>query len=109
MPDGEITQLLGRMSCESGEARKRTYDELVSLVYQDLRREARLQLNRERADSLQPTILVHEAYQRLLGYRMPFENREHFLNASATAMRRILIERARRLCSAKRGKRQVSA
>jgi len=109
MPDGEITQLLGRMSRESGEVRKRTYDELVSLLYQDLRRGARLQLNRERADSLQPTILVHEAYERLLGYRMPFENREHFLNAAATAMRRILIERARRLSSAKRGNRQVSA
>jgi RNA polymerase sigma factor (TIGR02999 family) len=97
------------MSCQSGDARKRIYDDIVSRLYQDLRRRARLQLNRERADSFQPTILVHEAYERMLEYHMAFENREHFLNAAATAMRRILIERARRLNSAKRGNRQVNA
>src|SRR5262245_34980744 len=96
------------MNVESGPARKQIYDELVVLVYQDLRRRAHQQLANERADSLRPTILVHEAYERLLQYRMPFENRSHFFNVAATAMRRFLVERARRLRSAKRGKGQVA-
>lgn len=108
MPEGEITRLLRRLSSQDGEARKQTYDELVTLVYKDLRRHAKFELMGERADSLQPTLLVNEAYKRLLGYRMSFENREHFMRVAATAMRRVLIERARRCNSGKRGARLVS-
>jgi RNA polymerase sigma-70 factor (ECF subfamily) len=96
------------MNSETGEPRKRTYDELVTIVYGDLQRRANRQLGGERADSLQPTLLVHEAYQRLLNYTMVFENREHFLNVAATAMRRVLVERARNLSAVKRGCRPVA-
>ena len=105
---GQITRLLARMAGESGESRKVTYDEVVSLVYADLRRRARQHLRGERADSLRPTILVHEAYERLLRYRMPYQNRQHFLNVAATAMRRFLIERARRISAQRRGGRRAN-
>ena len=52
---------------------------------------------------------MHEAYERLLNYRMSFENREHFLNAAATAMRRILIDRARKMKAVKRGSGKLPA
>jgi RNA polymerase sigma factor (TIGR02999 family) len=97
------------MNCEDQVVRKAAYDELVGLVYHDLRRRARAQLGAERADSLHPTVLVHEAYERLLGYRMPFENREHFFNVAGTAMRRYLIERARKVRAAKRGGGRINS
>jgi RNA polymerase sigma factor (TIGR02999 family) len=104
VPGGEITVLLGKLSAESGEARKAIYDRLVALMYDDLRRRARRQMGAERNwQSLQPTALVHEVYNGLLGYDMVFENREHFLNVAATAMRRFLIDRARKLKALKRG------
>lgn len=99
----EITHLLDRLKSETGESRKRAYDELVTILYGELKRRARKQLAAERAPSFQPTLLVHEAYQRMLSYAMPFEDREHFLNVAATAMRRVLIERAGKLHAAKRG------
>jgi len=103
VPAGEITLLLDKLSHQNGDVRKATYDHLVALLYDDLRRRARQQMGAERDwNSLQPTALVHEAYERLLGYQMEFQNREHFLNVAATAMRRVLIDRARRLKAAKR-------
>lgn len=106
---GEVTRLLRRMSSEQGEARKQTYDEVVQLVYQDLRRRARQQLSKEGTVTVQPTVLVHEAYERLAEYRMPYENREHFLNVAASAMRRLLVEHARKARAAKRGGGQPAA
>ena len=104
MFEGDVTQLLRRMAGESGPARKRTYDELVSLVYDELRLRAGRQIRRERADgSLRATGLVHEIYARLLGYRMPYTDRAHFLNVAATAMRRVLVERARKRQALRRG------
>src|SRR5262245_28427457 len=93
------------MGEQSGSARKDTYDALVELLYGELKRVARRQLRAEHADSLRPTGLVHDVYERLMPYRMPYDNREHFLNVAATAMRRILIERARRLSAQRRGAR----
>ena len=71
---------------------------LLELVYEELRRLAASQLSRELpGQTLQPTALVHEAWLRLVGSKNPkFENRAHFFAAAAEAMRRILIERARR-------------
>lgn len=104
MNDGDVTRLLRRLSAESGTARKQTYDELVSLVYDELRVRASRSLRHEAAGhSLQPTLLVHETYERLAGYRMAFENRAHFLNVAATAMRRLLVDRARRVRARRRG------
>jgi len=80
-------------------------DKLMPLVYQELRRLARRQMRRERpGDTLQTTALVNEAYLRLVDYeRIRPRDRAHFLAIAAQAMRRILIERARRRRADKRG------
>src|SRR6266446_1489109 len=73
-------------------------DELLELVYQELRQLAARKMAQESpGQTLQPTALVHEAWLRLVGSENPgFENRAHFFSAAAEAMRRILIDRARR-------------
>jgi RNA polymerase sigma factor (TIGR02999 family) len=101
--DGEVTALLKRMAAQSGDARRASYDAVLALVYDDLRTRARQQLRGERAGDVQATTLVHQAYQRLLRYRMSFEDRRHFFNVAATAMRRILVEKARRRKALRRG------
>ncbi len=79
--------------------------ELLPLVYGELRRLATYKMSNEAAGhTLQPTALVHEAWLRLGGDDAPsFQNRSHFFSAAAEAMRRILIEHARRRLAAKRG------
>src|SRR6185436_17541894 len=74
-------------------------------VYEELRRLAAQKMANEAAGhTLQPTALVHETWLRLGGSDTPsFQNRAHFFGAAAEAMRRILIERARRRVAAKRG------
>jgi RNA polymerase sigma-70 factor, ECF subfamily len=73
-------------------------ERLVPIVYGELHRLARLHMRRERSDhSLQTTALVNEAYMRLADYkRMQWKDRAHFLAVSSQAMRRILVEHARR-------------
>ena len=73
-------------------------EELLPLVYDELRRLAAARMAREAAGhTLQPTALVHEAWLRLAGNsEQSWCNRAHFFAAAAEAMRRILIERARR-------------
>jgi RNA polymerase sigma factor (TIGR02999 family) len=73
-------------------------EQLLVLVYDELRRLAASKLAREApGQTLQPTALVHEAWLRLVGDQAPaFNDREHFFRASAEAMRRILIDRARK-------------
>jgi RNA polymerase sigma factor (TIGR02999 family) len=80
---------------------------LLVLVYDELRRLASSKLAHETpGQTLQPTALVHEAWLRLVGERSPsFQNREHFFRASAEAMRRILIDRARRKHTERHGGR----
>ena len=82
----------------------RARDELVPVVYRELRRRAGAYLRRERRDhSLQPTALVHEAYLRLVGQdRVAWQNRAHFFGVAAQMMRRILIDHAREHQAAKR-------
>ncbi len=79
--------------------------ELLHLVYGELRRLAAAQMSREKAgQTLQPTALVHEAWLRLGGDQQPtWENQAHFFGAAAEAMRRILIDRARRRKAVRRG------
>ncbi len=81
---------------QNGDAR--AADQLLPLVYEELRRLAASKMANEAAGhTLQPTALVHEAWLRLVGDANPtFENRAHFFAAAAEAMRRILIDRARR-------------
>jgi len=80
--------------------------ELLSLVYDELRKLAAARMANEAAGhTLQPTALVHEAWLRLTGDdpKVQFANRAHFFAAAAEAMRRILIDRARRKSADKRG------
>ncbi|MDX1393477.1 MAG: ECF-type sigma factor [Gemmatimonadota bacterium] len=103
---GDITRILaGVRDLDRREAMER----LVPLLYDELRALARAHLARERSDhTLQATALVHEAYMRLLGAsHPPWNDRRHFFRAAAEAMRRILIEHARRRGRQKRGGDQV--
>jgi RNA polymerase sigma factor (TIGR02999 family) len=101
-----ITHLLDRWN--QGDATAR--EELIPLLYQDLRRLARRTLGRQRADhTLQSTALVHEAYLRLAGRdRARWQNREHFFAVAAQAMRHILVDHARRRQAEKRGGGQIT-
>ncbi len=80
-------------------------DKLLDLVYEELRRLATSKMAREApGQTLQPTALVHEAWLKLVGSKRPrFENRAHFFSAAAEAMRRILIDRARRKLTMRHG------
>ena len=84
-------------------------DELLPLVYEELRKLAASKMANEAAgNTLQPTALVHEAWLRLVGNGNPrFAGRGHFFAAAAEAMRRILIDRARRKCARRHGGGQV--
>ena len=97
----DVTQLLSAIDAGDPQAAA----ELLPLVYTELRRLAAARMAHEpTGHTLQPTALVHEAWLRLGGDAAPaFENRAHFFGAAAEAMRRILIERARRRLAAKRG------
>jgi RNA polymerase sigma factor (TIGR02999 family) len=91
----EVTRIL--MALEQGDAH--AAEQLLPLVYDELRRLAVEKMARERpGQTLQPTALVHEAYLRLVdGDRAPhWDGRRHFFAAAAEAMRRILVETARR-------------
>lgn len=91
---GEVTVLLQQIS--HGEAR--ATDKLIPLVLQELHRLARSQLRNEKSDhTLQPTALVNEAYIRLVGDQArDWQSRAHFIGVSASVMRRILVDHARR-------------
>ncbi len=91
---GDVTRILNAM--EQGDAR--AADDLLPVVYEELRLLAAQKLSQESpGQTLQGTALVHEAYIRLLGGDIPnWDGRGHFFAAAAEAMRRILIENARR-------------
>ena len=102
----DVTRLLDALRAGDAEAN----DQLISALYAELRRIAARQLRRERGQTMDATALVHEAWMRLAGSEevsggaiAGFRNRAHFLGSAAEAMRRILIERARRRSSLKHG------
>ena len=100
--NSDITLLLEAMRGGDAEAGAK----MLPLVYAELRQLARAKMAREQpGHTLQPTALVHEAWLRLGDAR--FENRAHFFGAAAEAMRRILIEAARRKRAARRGEGQA--
>ena len=80
-------------------------DQLLAILYDDLKRRARSQLRRERPDhTLQPTALVHEAYLRLLRQAdLPWQSRAQFLGLAAVMMRRVLVDHGRGRRAGKRG------
>jgi RNA polymerase sigma factor (TIGR02999 family) len=105
LPEGrDVTGLLRAWSAGDRTA----LDELTALVYEDLHRLARRHLRSERPDhSLQTTALVNEAYLRLVNYtRLEVLDRAHFFAVSAQAMRRILVDHARRRNAKRGGDRQ---
>ncbi len=97
----DLTQMLGAV--ERGE--EKSAARLLPLVYEELRRLAAAKMSGEPENqTLQPTALVHEAWLRLtVPGEVQWQNRAHFFGAAAEAMRRILIEKARRRQAAKRG------
>jgi len=97
----DVTHILNAI--EQGDAR--AVDELLPAVYDELRRLAAWKLSREKpGQTLQATALVHEAYIRLVGEEAQnWRSRTHFFSAAAEAMRRILVDNARRKKSLKRG------
>jgi RNA polymerase sigma factor (TIGR02999 family) len=101
----DITLML--QAIDRGEAS--VSEQLLPLVYDELRRLAAARMAHEAAGhTLQPTALVHEAWLRLVGSnQQAWLNRAHFFGAAAEAMRRILIERARRKSRLKRGAGQT--
>jgi len=104
-PSSDITQVLHAIHHGDGRASA----ELLPLVYQELRRLAANRMAQEAAgQTLQATALVHEAWLRMVGDGdRTWENRAHFFGAAAEAMRRILIENARRKSRLKRGGGQL--
>jgi len=100
-PQGEVTRLL----VEVRKGHQDAMEQLLPLVYDELRRLAGGYFRRERSDhTLQPTALVHEAYLKLVDQRsVQWENRGHFLGVAATLMRRILLDYARVHKAEKRG------
>jgi RNA polymerase sigma-70 factor (ECF subfamily) len=97
---GAVSQLLDAWGRGDLQAR----DDLVPLVYRELKRKAAAYLRQERLDhTLQPTALVHEAFLRLIGQeRIGWQNRAHFFGIAAQMMRHILVDHARRHQAAKR-------
>jgi RNA polymerase sigma factor (TIGR02999 family) len=100
-PPENITELLASY----GRGNKESLDQLMPIVYDELRRQAARYLRREQAGhTLQTTALIHEAYVRLVDQRnMQWQNRAHFFGIAAQMMRRILVDHARSKKRVKRG------
>jgi RNA polymerase sigma factor (TIGR02999 family) len=100
-PTGDVTALLGDWS----RGNRSALNQLLPLVYAELRRIAVRHLRGERANhTLQPTALVHEVYLRIVDQRQAdWQNRAHFFGVAAVVMRRILVDHARRQRASKRG------
>ena len=100
-PPGDVTVLLARMRSGHHDA----LNQLLPLVYKELRRLAAYQMQQERPNhTLDPTGLVHEAYLRLAGEdHADWRNRAQFMGVAGQLMRRILVDHARKRCAEKRG------
>lgn len=99
---GDVTHILSQI--ESGDPT--AADQLLPLVYDELRRLATAKMTRERpGQTLQPTALVHEVFLRLTGgeTQSEWESKRHFFAAAAEAMRRILVEKARHRATIRQG------
>jgi len=101
----EKSQAISRILQEWSEGRKEASEELMPLVYNELRRQASRYLRRERpGHTLQTTALIHEAYLRLVDQRgVSWQNRAHFFGIAAQAMKRILVDYAKARHRDKRG------
>ena len=100
LPDAiDITELLADLRA----GRREAFDQILPLVYNELRRTARRELGARPSDTLSSTALVHELYLKFSRSRADWRDRAHFLGVAAVAMRHILVDRARRRTADKRG------
>jgi len=98
--DAGITELLGELRA----GRREAFDQILPLVYQELRRTARRELAVRPSETLSTTALVHELYLKFSkAQHADWQSRAHFLSVAAVAMRHILVDRARRRGAEKRG------
>jgi RNA polymerase sigma factor (TIGR02999 family) len=103
-PEGQGQHDVTRLLVAWQEGEPTAFDQLLPIVYAELRRLASAQLRGERAGhTLQTTALVHEAYVRLVGSEVAWEGSGHFMRVAARAMRRVLVDHARKRQSGKRG------
>lgn len=104
-PDAEEKPEISRVLQEWSSGQPEASDKLMTLVYDELRRQAVRYLRRERhGHTLQPTALIHETYLKLLNQRdVDWQNRAHFFGVAAQAMKRILIDHAKARHREKRG------
>jgi RNA polymerase sigma factor (TIGR02999 family) len=102
---GSAKHTITRMLQEWNDGKREAINDLMPLVYDELHRQAKRYLRRERANhTLQTTALIHEAYLKLIGQRnVEWEGRTHFYAIAAQAMRRILVDHARTVKREKRG------
>ena len=99
LPTGEVTRLLAELESRKEDASPRLFE----LLYPELRRMAQHHFANERVEhSLQATALVHEAYLRLVGGEVQWQNRAHFFGVASGVMRRILVDHVRAKRAAKR-------
>lgn len=100
MNTGDITSILGRIS----EGERTAIDELMPVVYEQMKLIAKNASSEQLPDRSTPTELVHEAYIRLIGNeKLAWQSRSHFFGACATVIRRILVDEARANQAQKRG------
>jgi RNA polymerase sigma factor (TIGR02999 family) len=100
LPDAiDVTELLADLRA----GRREAFDQILPLVYNELRRTARRELGVRPSDTLSSTALVHELYLKFSRSRADWRDRAHFLGVAAVAMRHILVDRARRRTADKRG------
>ncbi|MEL7496735.1 MAG: ECF-type sigma factor [Planctomycetota bacterium] len=96
----EITEILDRIT----DGHRDAVNELIPLVYEQMKRIAANALSTGGSEACNPTELVHETYIRLIGNeKLAWQNRSHFFGACSTVIRRILVDHARAIKSAKRG------
>ena len=98
--NGQVTQLLKAMR----DGDRQAAQDLLPMVYAELHRLAQAYMRRERSDhTLQATALINEAYMRLAGEEIDWQNRAHFIGVSAQVMRRVLVDYARAHRAEQRG------
>lgn len=103
-PTGNSPKTITRLLLQWREGDTEALETLVPLVYDELRRLARLRMRDQGVGhTLQPTALVHEAYARMVDLKLEWQDRAHFLCMAARTMRRVLVDHARERRAAKRG------
>jgi RNA polymerase sigma factor (TIGR02999 family) len=103
-PEVDHTAAISELLADLRAGRREAFDQIVALVYHQLRRTARRELARRPSDTLSTTALVHELYLKLSRtHQVDWRDRPHFLRVASVAMRHILVDRARGRITEKRG------